>query len=125
MFSEQVNEQTAAQYTATLYDQTGAVIPVGSLTALELWLYDVRKNTIINNRGLFGGAGQNVLNQNNVTVDANGLLTWTIQGADNVIVTGGRDLETHRAVFRVTWGSPSKTLTHELELVVVNMAPVA
>lgn len=123
MFQLPLNEQTVGRYTATLLDETGAVVPFSSLTGLELWLYEVRTRAILNSRGVFGGAGQNVLNANNVTVDVNGLLTWQIQTADTVIL-GTRDLEVHRAAFRATWGSPAKTMTHEFQILVTNLRSV-
>ena len=45
-----------------------------------------------------GRNGQNVLNQNNVTVDENGLLVFNLQSDDGAII-GSEAYETHRAEF--------------------------
>ena len=98
-----VNERTAAQYTATIKDQTGTAIPAASMTALTLTLEDVGSGTILNSR-----TAQNILNANNVTVSAGGVMVWTMQPADNAIVSttaAHGSTETHRATFKVSYGS--------------------
>ena len=98
----EVNELTAAQYTATWSDQTGTVIPAASMTALVLTLEDVDTGTIINSR-----TAQSILNSNNVTVSSGGVMVWTMQPADNAIVgtIAHGATELHRATFKLSYGS--------------------
>jgi hypothetical protein len=107
-----VNKANSGRYRASLVDETGVPVPAASLSSLTLTLYDQRTDTIINSRD-----AQDVLNVNGVTVDANGLLTWTVLPADNPIVTRGTAEETHVALFEWTFGS--KRGSHEVHIVVV------
>lgn len=119
MFVQAINELTSASYTTTLKDETGAVIPAASLTALTLSLYEANGGATVNSR-----SNQNVLNANNVTVDSNGLLTWAIQPADTAIIDGTKAVEPHIAVFRATWASGAKSCVHQFELDVTNIQTV-
>jgi|SRR6185369_7639767 len=126
MFVKAINERTTGIYTATLEDESGVPIPLSSISALELWLYNVKTNVIINGRGVMGGAGQDVKNTNNVTIHAtSGLLTWSIQTADNVIVQDFLTSEEHRAVFRATCLGSYPIVTHQFAIIVTNLKPVA
>ncbi len=119
----EVIERSTAVYTATLKDETDTVIPSASLTTLTLTLYDAANGTIINSRN-----GQNVLNANNVTIHAtSGLLTWTMQPADNVIVwpKASGQFEKHIALFRWTWSSGAKAGSHEVEIRVRQRTKIA
>ena len=102
-----VLEKTTAQYTATLKDEAGVVIPSADLTTLTLTLYDEATGAIINSRD-----NQNVLNATGVSIDASGLLTWTMDPDDNAIVdtslAPGRT-ELHVARFDFTWSGGGKT----------------
>lgn len=114
-----VKELAGARYSATLKDETGAVVPAASLTALELTLWDVLTGTVVNSRD-----AQNVLNTNNVTVDGNGGLVWDIQPADNAIVrtTSTPFPERHRAMFYFTWSGGTKKGWHAVDLMVQDSA---
>lgn len=114
-----VPEQTSALYTATLVDETGAVVPGTSLLTLTLTLYDKTTGGILNSRN-----AQNVLNANGVTIDANGLVSWTIAPADSLIITNTNDVETHIALFQATWGGGAKALKFEVTLLVKNLGMV-
>lgn len=96
------NERTAGTYTCTIKDGTGTAIPAASLTGLTLTLEDVDTGTIINSR-----SAQSVLNENNVTVDSDGLLTWQIQPADMAIVgtIPHGSTELHRFTFKFSYSS--------------------
>ena len=98
-------EKTTPVIKGTLKDENGAAIPAASLTTLTLTLYSMAGiKPIINAR-----QDQNVLNTNNVTVDSNGLLTWSLQEADTAIqATTIVNLETHRAVFAWGYGTAKK-----------------
>ena len=114
-----VRERSSGTVTAVLQDEAAVVIPGASLSTLTLRLYDIATGTILNSRaGALDVGGQNVLNTNNVTVDAGGILTWSVQAADHAVVsTNPRARERHRAVFEFTWGS-GKRDWHALEFLV-------
>ncbi len=115
-----VKEGTVATYTATIKDEAGTVIPASALTTLTLTYYaaDLADDVagIINSR-----SAQNVLNANNVTVTTGGVLTWTLQATDTVIVTSTRTTEMHLALFTWTWGTPVKTGKHLVGIRVENL----
>jgi hypothetical protein len=115
-----MNEQTSGIYTATLKDETGATVAGSVLSTLVMWLYEKSTKTIVNGRGTIGGAGQNVLGVNGVTVNESGLLIWTVQPEDTVIVKPTSEFETHVATFNATWGT-DKSVTHEVEITVANL----
>jgi hypothetical protein len=115
-----VDEGCTAQYQTALKDETGATIT--TLTAVTLTLYDDSTGTIINSR-----TDQNVLNQNNVTFSGN-TLAWTLQPADNIIVTTGvrtNSYEKHVALFEYTYDSGNKSGKHELEFSVRQLKKVS
>ena len=112
-----LTERTSGRYTCQLVDETGAGISFVSLITLLLTLYDLATGTMINGR-----TAQNVLNDNNVTVDASGNLVWSIQPADNIIVTDALSLETHIALFQATWATGA--CDHEVSLPVRNVTRV-
>lgn len=125
-----VTEKASAVYTGKLVDQTGAAVSGSVLNTLTLTLYDKLTGTSINGRN-----AQNVLNQNDVTVDDSGVITWTLQPADNAIVnttlpssystdSDGHYLEKHVALFQATWGS-SGACNHEIVIYVVALDKVS
>lgn len=120
-----VYEQTSAIYTFTLKDMsaTPVVIPAADLRSFTLTLYDVTTGDIINSRD-----AQNILNANNVTVSAGGVVVYTMQPDDNVIVgaPAANKAESHGLQFRWTWGStpPYQAGEHQVVLSVVNRAKV-
>jgi len=96
-----VKESTTAVYGATLQDNDGNAVSAADLDSLTLTLWDKVSETIINSRN-----AQNVLNTNNVTVSDDGVLAWTMQPDDNVIVDTNHldgQKEEHRALFQWTW----------------------
>lgn len=108
-----VEEKTTARYKVILSDEAGAVIPLSDMTTITLTLYDDYTGTIINSRN-----AQNVKNTNNVTYTEAGLLTWTLQPNDNIIVSSDvrtNSYEKHIALFEFTWDSGAKAGKHELE----------
>lgn len=111
-----VNEGSIAQYTGQLIDElTGANIALSSIVSLTLTLRDATTGTIINNRDT-----QNILNANNVTVSSTGLITWSVQGADNVIVNDNLDSELHEALFEGVY-STNKPVKHIFAYRVMNL----
>ena len=114
-----VLEGVNAVYTATLVDENDVAIAASALFTLTLTYCDVTTRLILNGR-----AAQNALNQNNVTIDNAGLLTWKIQPADTGIINDGLAVEIHRALFTWTWGSPVKVGRHEIDLGIENLLKV-
>jgi len=119
-----VNEQSSRTVTFTLKDNTGTVIPLASIDTAQLTLYDMGTYVpagspgvgIINDRNL-----QDIKNDNNVTIHAtSGLVTWSIQPEDNVIVTLRRQVERHRAEFRFVLTNGAE-LDYQCEIEVTNL----
>lgn len=108
-----INELSTGSYTAVIVGNDGVTpLPAVTLATLTLTLYVIKGDgtqAVVNGRNV-----QNVLNQNNVTVDANGNLTWAIQVADTTLVET-IPFEIHRAVFAWTWASGAGN--HEVWLV--------
>lgn len=114
-----VLERESARLTGTVLDDQGTAIAAADLTALTLTLYDKKTENIVNSRD-----GQNVLNQNNVTVGSDGALVWTIQVADNVLVNSSDLNETHIALFEWSYSGGGKSGKQEIELVVRSLKKV-
>ena len=115
-----INEKTTPKITATVQDTDGDAISGANLDTLTLTLYnkDDSGNTIINSR-----EAQDVLNTNNVTVDSNGALIWSVQSLDTIII-GTRKLETHRAVFEWTYSSGTKNGKHIIDMTIRNLVKI-
>lgn len=113
-------EQSTPRYTATLVADDGLTpIPGSTLTTLTLTLYLEDANlTIVNSRN-----AQNVLNQNGVTVDENGLLTWSLAAGDTTVINDNLPFERHIALFQWAWGS-SRAGKHEIVIAVRNLQRV-
>ena len=112
-----VLERTTRIFSATVQDLDGVAIPAASLTTMVLTLYSLHSLAVINSRN-----AQDILNANNVTIDANGLLTWELQPADNQILDNSRPVEVHRALFEWTWGG--KAGKDEIDFYVRNLNKV-
>ena len=99
------------------------MIPSADLSSLTLTLYNEADASIINGRSEL-----NVKDANNVTVHAtSGLLTWTMQPDDNVIVDttlGHGKTELHIARFDFTWASGTKTGRHVVYIEVEQLQKV-
>lgn len=115
-----LKEKETGIYSFTLRDEGGAAVAAASLTSVTLTLYEPESGTIVNNR-----SSQNVLNQNNVTIDSNGQVAWSIQLADVTILDATRPTEVHRALFFFTWQSGAKGKPHEVDLVLENLGKLA
>lgn len=116
-----VLDQTTPRYTARVEDNQGVAIPAASLLTLTLLLYVIKADgTYAYIRGS-AGAGQNVLNTNNVTVDTDGRLVWAIQVADTTLV---EDIPVERHIALWTWTWATGTGRHELHLAVRNLLQV-
>jgi hypothetical protein len=113
-----IDEKETGRYTATIVGNDGVTpLPGATLSTLTLTLYVIKQDgtdQVIRNH-------QNVLNANNVTVDAAGLLAWIIQVADTTLVEAV-PFERHIALFEWTW--PSGAGKHEVVLLVRNLRQV-
>lgn len=116
---DEVAEASTSLITATIQDESGAVLPDTSLTTLTLTLFDEATDAVINAQ-----SGTDILNANNGTVDGAGLLTMLLQATDNPIVTVGRPdpIEWHVALFEWTYGT--KSGKHEVAFPVRNLTKV-
>ena len=116
-------EQTTRRYTATIKDELGNALAGTSLTTMTLTLYHLKDGAIINSRNAQDilGAGSGA---NDVTIDANGLLTWTLRPADNPIADALLDFEDHVALIIFTWSAGAKKGTHEFMIRVQNATKV-
>ena len=120
-----VKENSTFQYTATLKDETGTVIPLSGVTTFTLTLYDLALGSIINTKD-----GTDILNANNGTIHAtSGLFTWVAKPADNIIVGAGTDIlvgktEEHVALFEWTYNSGLDSGRQELHIYVEQLAKV-
>lgn len=113
-------EKTTHVYSCTIKDENDTAVPAAQLNTLTLTLYAVQTGTIINSR-----SQQNILNANNVTVNSSGVLTWTMQPNDNIIVNDALDEETHVALFEWTYSSGTKAGKHEVKFVIQNLTKVS
>lgn len=118
-----VNEGSTPIYAATLVDEaTDDPVVLADISSIELTYYDRRTGNIINSRD-----GQNINNTNDVTIHpTSGLLTWTLQPGDTVIVDtelGCGAVEAHIALFEweLTNGRRGKK---EVRLDIVNLQKV-
>ena len=112
-----MDEGESGVYTAALTDENGTAIAAANLSAFTLTLYEKSTETVINSRN-----AQNVLNTNNVTVDAAGVVTWTIQPGDTAIIRPDAHYEDHVGVFVATWAAGTKRKPHEVTIRVHNLA---
>jgi len=120
-----IREGATVVYQATLQDEDGDAIALGDITTLTLTYYNQADASIINSR-----SEQDVLNANNVAVSDAGVLTWSLQPDDTVIVnttlTRGQK-ETHLALFELTWDSGDKVCRYEVtfEIEQINEVPLS
>lgn len=114
-----IKEGTTPKYTATIKDENGTAVPQADLTTITLTLYNLSSTArdIINSRD-----AQSVNNTNNVEINAtSGLLTWSMQADDTVIIDSNKRVERHRALFIFTWDSGAKKGIHEVDFDVENI----
>lgn len=117
-----IKEKETGTYSFTLKDESGAAVAAASLTTATLTLYEPESGQIVNSR-----TGQNVLNLNNVTIDADGKVAWSIQLADVTLLDAARASEVHRALFFFSWMSASgaKGKPHEADFVLENLGKLS
>jgi len=114
-----INEKSTGLYTGTLVGNDGVTpLPGPTLSTLLLSLYVIKQDGTDH----MIRTAQNVLNANNVTVSAGGLVSWSIQVADTTLVED-IPFERHIALFEWTW--PSGAGKHEIVLAVRNLRRVS
>lgn len=113
-----IDEKETGRYTATVVGSDGVTpLPGATLSTLVLSLYVIKQD---GTDGMIR-TSQNVLNANNVTVDAAGLLVWLVQVADTTLIEA-IPFERHIALFEWTW--PTGAGKHEVILLVRNLRRV-
>lgn len=106
-FIAETREGATSRITGTLVDETGTGITLGYLVSVTLTLTDQETGAVINSRDQ-----QDVLNANDVTIDANGNLTWILAPEDNVILSSTINslgiVERHVALFEWVYATSRK-----------------
>lgn len=118
-------ESSSAKLTATIQDESEAVIPAASLTTLTLTLYNQATEladpdstaAIINSR-----SRQDILNANGCTVSTGGVMTLTLTPADNVIVDDTKSSERHVALIEYSYAAGLKAGKEEVLIDVLNLS---
>ena len=104
----------SAIFTGTLLDVAGVAIPLTSIVSLTLTLTDAKTGAVVNSRN-----AQNVLNANNVTVNATtGAMQWLVQVADTALYDTSSSIEDHVAKFVWTYETNKVGIhTHRMRIV--------
>lgn len=116
-----VAERTSRRITAQLTDEALfdlAKINIQSLT-MTLYAPNAQGEPIIN-----ANNAVNILDANQGTVSADGLIVVTLAPDDNQILDDTLDLELHRMLIVWTFDSGSKTGRHEVDFYVRNLTKV-
>jgi hypothetical protein len=117
---EIIPESTTWKYTGKLEGEGGEALGSGTVSVLELTLYNQADLAIINTVDRV-----NILNTGRGTLDVDGNLAITFLWQDNPIVGGGSVTdETHIALIEWTYGGGLKKGKHELAIRVRNLAKV-
>ncbi len=117
-----VPELSTHRVTMTLVDELGAPVPLSAISTATLTLYarDEPAQPIINSAD-----DVNIKNTGRGTIHAtSGLLTLTLDPADNAILDTTNDLEWHRCLIEVGYSS-TKALKYEIDFPVRNLYRVA
>lgn len=106
-------------YSTVLLKENDAPLSVNETTALTLLYVDQHTHAVINGR-----YNQNVLNANDVSMDANGYVEWALQVQDTAMVSLKRPSEAHTALFTFTWldGAIVKVKHHEVQITIERVA---
>jgi hypothetical protein len=114
-------EKTTGRVAGVIVGNDGLTpISAASLLTLTLTLYVIKGDgttAFVNGRN-----HQNVLNLNNVTVDTNGNLVWSVQVADTTLVEAV-PIERHVALWE--WTTTTVSGKHEIVLAIQNLVEVS
>ena len=127
-----VIEGSSAVYKATLKAPDDSVVTTAQLSTLGIIFYNHRDGSIINSRGTLSSEGvygfQDIYDDNDCTFGtSDGLLTWNMQSADNVIVDttlAVGQTEKHVAVFKFTYSSGGSHVGYHTEIFEVEQVRV-
>lgn len=124
-----IPERQTGAIKASLLDSDNSFVSGAFLETLTLSYYDLASGAIINGRD-----AQDALNQNDVTINGDGYIVWTITQNDTVIVNsqpsvtpvfvnGERVLgiEQHIAIFHGTWDGGAQSFTFQVTVPVINL----
>ena len=118
-----VNEKTPSRYSCQLTLETGAKVPLASLTAVRLWVYELESGS---------EAAVNSITDVNILNTGRGVITETstattlvitFASADNAMVSASRAQERRRALIKWAWASSEAY--HEFEWMVRNLSKVS
>lgn len=122
-----INEESSALYVAYLRDPADNPVTLAQLTAVELTLFDPDDDAIVNGRD-----GQDVLNENDVTiadVTLNGetiaKLSWQIQPEDTVMLDDTKRKENRTAQFRFAWDGGQHHHPYTFQVKNLHLVPAA
>lgn len=116
-----VAERATLLLQGTLKDEAGVAVALANLATLTLTLFTREDGQQFIN----GVSGTDVKNTGRGTVHAtSGLVTITLEPADNQIVNTANDLEYHRAQVKWTYGGGAKAGSMEIDFPVRNLAKV-
>jgi hypothetical protein len=119
------DERSSGSIEGDIVDRNGDPVAAGSLTAATLTLYDWDTGAGYQDGspgssprpGILNGRDtQDVLNANDVSIDADGHFIWRVQPEDNVIVTARRQVERHRAMLLFAWSDGEFRFECELDV---------
>lgn len=121
MSATRVNEGAGQQLTGSILDAAGAAVSAASITSARLTLYDVETYEpdgspvagIINARNAVELLAESPVG---ITL-SDGAFAFTLEPADNIIVTPRRQVERHRAEFVFEYPSGSSTMAIEIEVI--------
>jgi len=111
----EVPERSTPTYRSVLVDDLGEVVQGALLNTLTLTVLQEYTLAVVNSRN-----AQNVLNLNDVAVDVDGNLVWSMNILDTVILNNALRKEMHRALFTWTFNSGTKAGNKEVIIMITN-----
>lgn len=116
VFNVPVGERTTVRYTGQLVDETGANIAKASVATLTLSIINSDTDAIVNNVSRV-----NILDTGRGTLGTTGLVTITLEPADNQMADQTHQFEKHILYIEWTYGTNgTKAGNHEVEFPVYN-----
>ncbi len=127
MDTVRVDRESSTVVTFTLENEAGLAIPLAQLTGafrtlIDEETYDPGASPAV---GVLNARDwQDILNAHDVTIHStSGLVTWTMQPEDNLIVTPRRQVERHIATFVATWDGGQVVQPFEIDVRNTLVAP--
>lgn len=116
--SHEIQDGQSYEVTFTLLDEDDVAVGAARMTSATLTHIDRASGRTINSR-----LNQNVLNANNVTIDANGVVIWAMQPADTALQRQTAR-EWHIATFSFVWDAGVGAFDHQVYTHVNALEPV-